>query len=314
MPELSVVVLTPDTFETIRKTINCLSLQTAKDRMEIVIVVPSSRELNLDVSALQPFEQHRIVEVGRIDSIGSAYAAGVRNASAPVVALSEEHCFPQKGWAEALLLAHRGPWAAVGPVVRNANPNSLVSWADLYIGYGAWLEPAQEGTVNHLPGHNSSYKRDLLLEYGSALEAMMEAETILHWDLGKKGHQLYLQPAATTHHTNFERIFTFFAAQFYNGRQFAASRAQNEAWSFPKKIFYSAASPLIPFVRFWRVLKNHRAGQKGEPFVRALPALLGGLMVDGAGQLIGFTFGQGHAAKKMVELEFHRIERNKKRP
>jgi hypothetical protein len=313
MPELSIILLTPDNFETIRRTIHCLSLQTAKDRMEIVIVAPSAEELKLDPSELQGFEQYRIVEIGKIDSIGSAYAAGVRKASGRVIALSEEHSFPQKGWAEALLLAHQKPWAAVGPTIGNANPDNLVSWADLYIGYGTWLEPIQEGIVSHLPGHNSSYKRDLLLEYGSALEPMMEAESILHWDLVRKGHKLYLQPAAKTLHTNFARIPIFFAAQFYNGRQFAASRAQNESWSFSKKIFYSAASPLIPLVRFWRILKNHRAAQKKEPFLRALPALLAGLIVDGAGQLIGFTFGDGQSARKMVELEFHRIERNKKR-
>src|SRR5262245_35469354 len=163
MPDLSVILLTPDNFESIRRTISCLLLQTAKDRMEIVIVAPSAKALNPDASLLQQFEKHNVVEIGRIESIGSAYAAGVRQASSAVIALSEEHSFPQKGWAEALLLAHKGPWAAVGPVIGNANPENLISWADLYIGYGGWLEPIEEGIVNHLPGHNSSYKRDLLL-------------------------------------------------------------------------------------------------------------------------------------------------------
>ena len=46
--------------------------------------------------------------------------------------------------------------------------------------------------VDYLPGHNSSYKRDVLLGYGDRLESMMESETVLHWDLRAKGHRLYL--------------------------------------------------------------------------------------------------------------------------
>src|SRR5437588_133855 len=82
--------------------------------------------------------------------------------------------------AQALLAAHRGPWAAVGPVVRNANPSTSVSWADFLIGYGPWCDPAPAGDLDHLPGHNSSYKRAILLDYGSELEGLLEAESVLH--------------------------------------------------------------------------------------------------------------------------------------
>ena len=74
-----------------------------------------------------------------------------------MVVLSEDHSFPEAGWAEALIEAHRGPWSVVGPVVRNANPDSLISWADFLLGYGTWLDPAPGGEISQLPGHNSSY-------------------------------------------------------------------------------------------------------------------------------------------------------------
>ena len=51
--------------------------------------------------------------------------------------------------------------------MRNANPKSAISWANLLIEYGPWLDPAPAGKASHLPGHNSSYKRDVLLGYGS---------------------------------------------------------------------------------------------------------------------------------------------------
>jgi len=54
------------------------------------------------------------------------------------------------------------------------------------------MDPAPAGFVDYLPGHNTSYKRELLLGYGADLDSMMEGETSLHWDLRSKGHKLYL--------------------------------------------------------------------------------------------------------------------------
>ncbi len=195
-PEMSVVLVTPDRYETIRKTVEHLRAQTVKDRLELVIVAPSAEQLALNDSEVNDFFQFRIVAVGEIRSIARAHAAGIRQASAPVVVLSEDHSFPEAGWAEALIERHRQPWAVVGPVVRNANPDSLMSWADFLLGYGTWLEPAPAGEINYLPGHNSSYKRAILLDYNRELEAMLETEFVLHRDLRAKGHRLYLEPAA----------------------------------------------------------------------------------------------------------------------
>ena len=44
-----------------------------------------------------------------------------------VVAFGEEHCFPEPGWAQALIDAHREDYAAVGPAMHNANPDTIVS-------------------------------------------------------------------------------------------------------------------------------------------------------------------------------------------
>jgi hypothetical protein len=81
-----------------------------------------------------------------------------------------------------LLAGHaEGTWAAVGPVVCNANPATAVSWANMLLEYAPWTESAERGPVAHLPGHNSSYRRDLLLAYSENLELLMESESILHW-------------------------------------------------------------------------------------------------------------------------------------
>ena len=167
--------------------------------------------------------------------------------------------------------------------------------------------------MNHLPGHNSSYKRSILLDYGTKLEAMMEAETVLHWDLRAKGHQLYLEPSAKTSHTNFGLLSSLIVAQFYSGRQFAASRAAIQSWSLIRKFFFAGASPLIPIVRLFRILKDlKRPGRKRPPIQSVLPPLVLALIVDAIGQSIGCILGEGNAPSKLIGLEFHRDQHQQK--
>lgn len=312
-PKISVILITPDRYQGLRKTIGYLRAQAVYDRMEIVIVTPSADSLEADERELRQFSQFRVVEVGPITSVGPAYAAGIRQACAPVVVLGEDHSFPDPGWAEALLRAHQQPWAAVGPVVRNANPDTRMSWADFFMGYGPWQEPTPAGEMEHLPGHNSSYKRDILLHYDDRLETMMEAESVLHWDLRRNGYRLYLEPAAKTSHVNFTLFSSWVPALFLSGRKFASFRATNEGWSRTRRLLFSTAAPLIPLVRFRRIAADlRRPGRPGHVFLSVAPILLFGLAVDAAGQMMGCTLGAGVAREQLLCFEFHRYRHVRK--
>jgi GT2 family glycosyltransferase len=303
-PELSVIIVTPDNYDTIRKVVACLRSQSAHDQMELVLVTPSACRLELNESELSKFARFRVLEVGEIKSIGAANAAGVRYSSAPVVALAEDHAFPDPAWAEALIDAHQENWAAVGPVVRNANPGSAISCADFLIAYGVWQEGVSGGIVEHLPGHNSSYKRSVLLEYGADLETMLEAESVLHWDLNRRGYRLCLEPRAKISHLNFGVLSSWLAAQFHSGRMFASIRSRD--WSAVRRSFYTCASPLIPGVRFWRLLRQSYQHSRKLPLL-VYPALVLGLTVSGLGEMTGYALGMGQARRRLTHLEFHRI-------
>ncbi len=305
-PAMSVILTTPDNYQTIKKTLSHLNEQSVRDALEIVIVAPSREILSLDERSVSGFHGYKIVEYGTIASIGRANAAGIRAATADVVVLAEDHCFPESDWAERLIAAHRGSWAAVGPAVKNANPRSVVSWADLFIGYGPWLLPTASREVDFLPGHNSSYKRETLLAYGEALEPMMESETVLHWDLRGKGEKLFLDASAVVAHTNFSLWSSWLSVQFYNGRVFAGARVRD--MSFPKKMVFTFGSPLIPFVRLARIAAPIRSASLVFRFLQSLPTIFLGLTLDGIGQMIGYAFGSGNSVRKTAKYEFHRIE------
>ena len=305
-PLLSVILATPAGYSTIRKAVSHLRSQTARSSLELVVVAPSKELLDQEVDQLDGFACYQVVEIKRFQSIGQANAAGIRQARAPIVALAEDHCFPDPQWAENLLSAHQGPWVAVGPGVRNANPNTAVSWADLFIGYGPWLTPAPSREAEFLPGHNTSYKREILLGYGDQLDAMMEAETVLHWDLRGKGHQLYMESTASVAHTNFSLWSSWVPAQFYNGRLFAGARARQKP--LPWRFMFALGSPLIPIVRLWRIWTGLPSQELKFQFLSCLPALIIGLAVDGMGQMFGYALGTGNALDKVARFEVDRFK------
>lgn len=304
-PEMSVVLVTPDRYDTIRKTMHHLRAQTVRDQLEIVIVAPSAKGLNLDESELQEFCQFRVVEVGEINSVGRAWAAGVRASTAGIVVFTEDHCYPEPGWAEALINAHQGPWDAVGPVMGNANPASLISWANFFVAYGRWAERAVAGETDDIPPHNSAYKRVTLLEYGGALESMLEVESLLHQDLRTKGYRLYWEPGAKTFHVNYTVVSSWIRAEFHYGRLFGAARAQT--WSLLKRLIYIFVGPLIPFVRLRRVLTEiHRTGKERDLLPMILPAVFIGVAAAATGEMFGYALGAGAASRGKWNLEFHR--------
>lgn len=302
---MSVVIATADRYATIRKTIQHLLSQTIRHQLEIVIVASSRENLQLDENVLAHFCSYEIVELGSFQSIGSANAAGIRRAKAQIVAFAEDHCFPDPQWAERLIAAHQGPWAAVGPGVRNANPNTAVSWADLFVGYGAWLTPSAPRETEFLPGHNSSYKREVLLEYQDQLVPMMEVETVLHWDLRGRGHRLYMESAASVAHTNFSLWSSWLPAQFYNGRLFAGTRAQKKPVYW--RVMFTLGAPLIPVVRLWRIWTALPTEELKLRLLWCLHALTIGLVVDGIGQMAGYALGGGNSLEMVAKYEADRF-------
>jgi hypothetical protein len=304
---LSVVLITPDSFDTIRKTAGCVARQSAAAVIELVIVAPTTARIDVDESLVGGLAGVEVVRLDSVTPTGPARAAAIHAARAPVVAFGEEHCFPEPGWARALLDAHREDYAAVGPAMHNANPGTIVSWADFLVGYGPWAAPVARAERDYLPGHNSSYKRAVLLEYGDALATLMEAETILMWDLRSKGRRLLLEPSAQTSHTNFGLWRSWLAVMYFNGRGFADTRASQ--WSLARRLAFVAASPLIPFVRLARTIGHARRIGRGVPFLmRVVPTLCAGLALDALGQMAGYAFGAGAAHERMADYEWHRMK------
>jgi hypothetical protein len=302
-PALSVVLPT-DRLETMQRTLSHLSSQTARDELELVIVAPSDASPGSWRSELGDFRHVVLVEVESVEVMPAARAAGVRAATAPVVAFTETHCFPDPSWAAALIAAHRGPWAAVGPAIGNANPRRPTSWGNLFADYGPWTEPVASGAAEHLPGHNTSYKRSVLLRYGEDLDRALEAESVVHWQLTAQGHRLFLESAARTRHHNMTRALPAAVDRFHNNRLFGAARGRG--WSRMRRIAYAAGAPLMPPLRVYRIVGDMRRTGRHSLLPRALPAIVVAVTASAVGEAMGYVAGRGDSYRRQSEYELHR--------
>ena len=302
---MSVILLTADSFDPIRKTVRALAAQTVHDRLELIIACPSEESLGLVDEEMAKFDSFRILSLGKFTTTSKARTAAIQIAAAPIIALAEDHAYPEPGWAEALIEAHTQPWAGVGPAFINANPG-IVSWVAMIFDYGRWTDPVAPGEIDDIPGHNSSWKRSILLEYGPQLEFMLPAPTILNWALQAKGHKLYLEPAAKIRHLQVSRLWPCLVEQFNVARLFPAVRSKD--WPWYRRLFYVCSMPVLLMRNLRGWLANfRRVDAKGEILAKAWPILLLMTVVWAAGETLGYAFGIGRAQEDTLVFDTDRL-------
>ena len=304
-PKLSIILLTPDNYETIRKVIQCYKAQTVVNTVELVIAAPKGSAVTLLPGELQPFHSYQVVEVESNKNSSILKAAAIVAANADVIVFGEDHSYPFANWAETLIKRHGEHWVAVGPRIEVPNSKRPISWTQAYMEYGPWLGKDDGGKSDYIPGHNSSFKRQALVAYGDKLADLLQSEYILFQDLRRSGKQLFFEPEAVTQHLNFEKIFPCLRVSYFAGRQFAAWRTNN--WNWSSKLTYILGAPLIPMVRMVRIIQMMRRNRMPASISPSLfGLLLINLIADGFGQLMGYSFGLGNATAELYPFEFHR--------
>jgi hypothetical protein len=243
------VAVTRDSSHTLRPILASLACQTIADRMEVVVVAP-----DLEAGAVPPdertqFHSTQVVPVGPVPNRGRAAASGVLAARAPVVALTENHCFPMRDWGERTLEAHAAGWDAVGPSVVNANSASAASRVLFAAGYGTFPADGPPEEREELPLHNSSYATRVMKSYGDALGDLLADERRLQSALRRDGHALHFHPAACKRHINEATVGLLIRLAWDGGRRYGGSRARG--WTPGRRLAYGLASPAltIPIVR-----------------------------------------------------------------
>jgi len=302
LPCLSAVVVVGELRERAGGCLRALLAQTRDARMEVVLadVAPEAGAI--------PGSDHpavRLIRMSSGETFAGARAAAVREARGPIVAFLEEHVRVRPGWAAAVLAAHRGPWAGVGGEVRNANPGVGRSDLTALLSYGIFAPPLAPGESDLLPGHNSAYKREVLLGYGERLARLLGCDLVLMRRLRLDGHRLWVEPAAAIEHLNETSLRGACDGVRLFNRCYAPLRAGEFRWSFARRLAYVALTPAIPvyfIAHFSRFLARNNPRQL-RLFLRNLGWVYLVELAAALGQAAGLLFGAGDAPRRFSVYE-----------
>jgi hypothetical protein len=290
--------------------LDALSSQSARDSIEVVLM-----DLGAANGSLRMPEglATRVLARPPGTGLGEARAEATRVARGEVIASIEEHCYPEPGWAEALIAAYRDGWGAVGYSFRNANPHTYASRAVFLSQYAWWTSSARGGRAHTLPNLNVSYRRELLLEFGDALAELLEIDFGLQEVLRRRGVRMAVEPRAVAMHENEESFRAAGQAGGQYSRLLAARRVKQDRWGILHRLLYTLVTPVFaPMLRVGRLLLNARRnpGQLREVLV-CLPGIFVVAGISALGEAWGYLLGEGDslAGYRSVELEAVRAHR-----
>lgn len=297
---LSVVLLAGRQRPRAERVLEALARQTLADPLEVIVLdsTPDAGPLRApDGLAV------RTVTAPPDAGYGEIRALGVSEASAPVIAFLEDHCYPDPGWAAAVVKAFRGPWAGVGYAFRVANPEAWACRIAAVTEYGQWLEPVRSGERTQLPGNNVAYRRAALERFGARLPDLLDVDFVLHRALRAAGEHLFVAGDAVVAHEHFARLRdAAYAAHLYCS---LLAQRRSVGWSRRRRLAYGLLVPVVAPVRRVQMLlsvMSERPGL-GRMMLAAAPGMLVLYVVSALGEARGYL-----RPRPGLDREFARAE------
>lgn len=307
LPGLSVVVGAPAGWRTCRRAVRHLQAQTSRRELELILVLPDPPGLTeAEPAMLSGFHSLRVVDCASETDVARAVALGLAASRAPVVAIVENHAYPDPGWAEALIRAHQARWTGIGSRMTNANPERAVSWANFWIAYGRFAGSAGFGECDEIPVHNGSFKRACLEGIAPEdLPGLLGRGQGLIERLRERGARFYLEREATIAHLNPATVGATARLRFDAARLYGA-RAARQTWTLGRRVLLLTLFPLIPAANLVRAKRRLR-GMSERPSLSRLAALAFCYILEGLGMAWGHLLGPGNAEARLANFETDRL-------
>jgi hypothetical protein len=312
-PELSVVLATSALGAAMR-SLGAFRAQTAAGRIEVLLVAPRAELERINPAGAPELGALRSIESASPFALAQARARGVLAARAPWVFIGETHSFADPTMVAQLLAAiaespaESRPQALV-PCIYNVNPGGAVNWASFLIDYGAWGPGHAGGATIAPPIYNGVFARAMLEQLGDDLPKAMSPhdDSVAPMPSGR-GYLSIFVPSARIGHLNVVRLADFVRSKAHHGMGVGVTRAKR--WSWPRRLAYAAAAPLIGAVLFGRTFPDYRLGRRGDRLpVGVLPLLALGALVRAAGEAIGYLgWSPAWLDARLDQLEIHKAD------
>lgn len=225
-------------------------------------------------------------------------AAGIREATGRLVAVTEDHCVPRTSWIRSLVEVHEETgWAAVGGGVENDATTRTVDWAVFFCEYHQHMSPVPAGPSDFIPGMNVAYDMPALASMRDVFADGLW-ENFLHDRLRAAGHVIGMDPRIVVGHKKRFTIGMFLAERFHYSRSFAGMRVADAP--VRRRLAWAAATPALPVVLLSRLVRHvaHRRQHVGW-FVRSFPLIVVFTMAWSVGELVGYLAGPGDSLLKV---------------
>jgi hypothetical protein len=186
------------------------------------------------------------------------------------------------------------------------NGNAGVGWSDaiFLMGYSAWMPPAERGEATLTATHNTSYKREVLLELGDRLADLLTAEPLLQRELLGRGHRLYVEPRAKFQHMN-ETTLRSTAALYWWNRSLGRIRGMSERGNTLRRLAHLILLPIVPPRRMARLAAYLVRCRPREVWalIRQAPRILIIDTIAATGLAIGMIWGTAEDDRRFTQLE-----------
>jgi glycosyltransferase involved in cell wall biosynthesis len=294
-PALSVVVPSVNGLADLVGCLEALEQQRQDLSLEVLVVDRCGADVRASVAS--KFPEVRVLAAGPETSIPDLRAIAFDAATAPLVAVIEDHVIVPPGWASEIVNAQHANNAVVGGVIENAATERLVDWAAFLCEYSHCIPPLPSGPADWLPGNNVVYPRELLQAYRAELGGG-KWENHLHDALRRAGVPLVRRSEISVGHKKHYTVGEYLAQRFLYARSYAGARVQGAARvrRFAYGVAAFALPPLLLYRTVARVLakRRHRA-----ELVRAIPLLCLFVTSWAAGEIAGYWTGSGDSLARV---------------
>jgi hypothetical protein len=287
-PELSVVIASVNGFPYIGRCLDSLR----RDCPEAEIIVADYTDEGTRQRIREEWPAAKLLSFDEPTPVPLLRAAGTAAATAPYVAVIEDHCVVREGWSSRILAAHLAGHEVVGGSIRNGETGRVRDWAAFFCEYTEHMEPAPAGVVASLPGMNVSYSRDAIAAMDGYLKKGLW-ETWLHPHLQSQGFELWSDPEIALEHVRDFGFWFFLEQRYHFARSYAGLRNPELGW---KRAVYCLGSPLLVPLVTYRITRNVlRNGRHLAEFARAAPLVTVYAAAWAVGESAGYALGGGNS-------------------
>ncbi len=294
-PQISVLVANVNGSPMIEACLDALAAQSGAALAEVIVADATSDGARADL--MRRFPSVRVLPFPRRTSIPVLRTAAFDASRAAIVAVTEDHCVPDKHWVEEILRAHHADAGVVGGPVENGCRDRIVDWAVYFCEYARNMSPVPDGESTDIPGVNVGYKRELLARHRAIMEEGFW-EGLVHPRLVAEGVRFVSSPRIVVVHTKRFGFFYFMSQRFHYSRYYAGTRVAGAPLS--KRALYAAATAILPPLLAYRITREvMRKGRNRGRYVASLPALLPFLKMWAIGEWAGYLLGPGDSLSRI---------------